>query len=309
MTKTAIIIHGGAWDIPDDALDAHKDGLQKALDIAISFLQHGESAIDVVEAAITEMENHPAFDAGYGSVLNEAGEVEMDAGIMDGGTLDFGSIAGVKKIKNPISVAKHIAQNGHGKYCFLVGDAADRYAEKFNFQLIENQDFIVERERRLYEQIKNELRYHTSHPFRGKIPGDTVGAVALDLNGRIAAGTSTGGAPFKIPGRIGDSPIPGAGFYATAEAGASATGWGEAISKSVVCYQAVQFVQQNLSTSEASMAVIQRMAQQIKDPDGRGAAGGVIVLNNKGESGFYYNTPRMARAGWDSETKKIFMAI
>lgn len=295
---TTLILHGGAWDIPNNEVEAHKEGLREALDIGVMRLVAGADAVQAVTEVIRYLEDHPAFDAGYGSVLNAAGEVEMDAGLIMGHTRDFGAVAGVKHINNPIEVAAYIAQNSRGKFYFLVGKAADDFAKANNFTCRPNDFFITPRERERFKTIQQQERFHTSHPFRGKRPQGTVGAVALDAHGRIAAGTSTGGAPYKIPGRVGDSPLIGAGFYATETAGASATGWGEALAKNLICYQLVRDQEGGLPPQEAAEKAIRQLAETIKDPDGRDATGGIITLNKAGEIGWHYNTPRMARAWW-----------
>ena len=166
------------------------------------------------------------------------------------------------------------------------------------FESIEPASLICERERRRFEAIREKRRYHTSHPFLPVVgPRGTVGCVALDAQGRLAAATSTGGTPFRPAGRIGDSPLPGCGFYANEMAAASATGWGEAIASVVLCKDAVDRVVRGLSVKEAAESALKAMKSTIINKDGNGATGGLILLDRYGQGAWAFTTPVMARGG------------
>lgn len=299
----ALIIHGGAWAIPDGEVDAHLDAMRAALNKGASVLSNGCNARDAVVEVITVLEDHPALDAGVGAVLNRAGTVQLDAGMMDGTTRDFGAVAGVQRIKHPIAAARRIIERSNRQYSLLVGPNADAWAASNDLDMVDPEYFIVPRERERFAQLQEQAkRFHTSVAFRGnKRPQGTVGCVALDKQGHVAAGTSTGGAPFTVPGRVGDSPLPGCGYYASPVAGASSTGWGEAISRVLMCGWAVDCMEQGASPQEAAERTVQRLADLVKDPEDCGATGGVILLDAKGRLGFAYNSPRMARGTWTPE--------
>ena len=293
---TCLLVHGGAWAIPDEELAAHRDGLDAALDRGRHLLGEGLPALDVVAEVVATMEAHGAFDAGRGAVLTRAGTVELDAGLMEGKTLGFGAVAAVRRLPHPIRVARRLLDAGGGEVRLLVGEGAEAFAEAEGLELVENESLICERERARFERLRDEAAYHTSHPFQE--PRGTVGCVARDRAGRLAAATSTGGTPLRPVGRVGDTPLPGAGFYATPHAAASATGWGEAIATVLLTGRAAEAVAAGLDPEAAARAQLRRMHLQIKNRDGQGAAGGLIVLDRDGRGAFAFSTPRMARAGW-----------
>ena len=295
-----LLVHGGAWDIPDEECEAHLAGLEKVLQIGKKGLLGGKHALDVVVEVVSAMESDGAFDAGVGAVLNRDGFVELDAGVMDGKTHHFGSVAGIQHYENPIQIARDIINKGRRQFCFLSGEGAESFAEKAGFPRVENDQLICERERRRHEQLLAQAAYHTSHPFLAGDdvhPRGTVGCVALDRSGGLAAATSTGGTPFRPAGRIGDSPLPGSGFFANKDAAASATGWGEAIASMSLCYEGVRSVS-HASAESAAADVIESMGETIQNEDGQPATGGIILLSKRGEAGFAFSTPRMARGGW-----------
>lgn len=299
-----LLIHGGAWNIPDVECDAHLAGLQKAVETGRNALQTGNSALQVVSDVVACMEADGAFDAGRGAVLTRSGRVELDAGIMDGGARRFGSVAGIKHFLHPIKIALSVLEKGHRSFCFLAGKGAEEFAEKAGFPRIKNEDLVCTREQQRYDTLAAQAGYHPSHPFlaseevpRGEVPRGTVGCVAIDKDGELAAATSTGGTPFRPDGRVGDSPMPGAGFYASPNGAASATGWGEAIASVSMCFAAVQQLS-SCAAEEAAEAAIRTLGAHIKNEDGQGATGGIILLSASGEGGFAFSTPRMARGGW-----------
>ncbi len=299
-TGPALLLHGGAWAIPDAECADHLEGLREALDVGRALLGQGMSAVDVAEAVVAALERHGAFDAGRGAVLTREGTVELDAGIMCGERLGFGAVAGVRRVASPIQVARRILERGAGDFRLLAGDGAEVFARAEGFDLVDNATLISARERDRHAALTAEAVYRTSHPFRASVdtPRGTVGCVVRDARGGLAAATSTGGTPLRPSGRIGDTPLPGSGFYATGRAAASATGWGEAIATMLVCGRVVDAVEGGVPPERAAASVLRRMHAGVRDADGVGARGGVIAIDAAGEGGWAFTTPRMARGGW-----------
>src|SRR6266478_9710267 len=236
--KASLIVHGGAWDIPDESVDACKAGCQRALAAGWSVLNSGGSALDAVVAAVVVLEDDPVFDAGFGSHLTLDGYVECDAIVMDGATLRAGSVAALRRIRNPIRLARQVLENC--PHMMLVAEGAERFALKQGLELCAPEDLIAETEHDAWLKCRNSK--HAAAHHRGHEQG-TVGAVALDSNGRLFAATSTGGTCCKLPGRVGDSPLIGCGCYADKEAGGvSCTGYGEAIMKVVMAKTATDLL-------------------------------------------------------------------
>lgn len=287
--RPAFIVHGGAWGIPDAEVADHLAGVRAAVDTGWRILAEGGSALDAVEAAIVLMEDDPAFDAGVGSHLNRDGQVELDAGLMEGAELRAGAVAGVRRLRHPISAARRIMEIGD--HILFVGDGAERYAEEKGIALIDNGELVIPRERARYEAMRAEtLKLTTPDPFRQRHFG-TVGAVALDAAGRIVAGTSTGGSLYKRPGRVGDSPLPGSGYWADATtAGVSTTGWGESIIRVQLARRAAELIDQGAVGPEAAVRAIEELGTRV------GGWGGIILIDRAGWIGFAHNTPRMAFA-------------
>ncbi len=248
-------------------------------------LARGGSALDAVETAIRILEDAPTFDAGVGSVLNTDGLVELDAGIMDGRTLNLGAVAAVKTIRNPVTLARRVLES---PYTLLVCDGALRFAREVGFAECEPEELIVERERlALQRHLADQAAAAATHDVRG----DTVGAVALDQAGNLAAGTSTGGRRFKRPGRVGDVPLPGCGFYADNLLGAaSSTGEGEAIARIVMAKRAVDALADGCHPQAAAEEAISYLATWV---NGRA---GLILLDRFGRVGVAFNAARMAWA-------------
>jgi len=296
----ALVVHGGAWDIPASEWASHEDGLRAALRLGADLLRDGAAAVDVVTEVVARMEAHGAFDAGRGSVLTRQGHVEMDAGIMCGRRAAYGAAALLRETVHPIRLARHLLEADRALLRFAAGPEADRMARRFGLRTEPNGWFVCGREAARHAEIARRQRdYHTSQPFHGgAMPRGTVGAVARDTQGHMAAATSTGGTPFRPEGRIGDTPLPGCGFFADHLAAASATGWGEAISASLLCGRAVMDARSPL---DAARAQIQDMYDRIPAPAGAGATGGVILLTARAGGAVAWSTPRMARAAWCSE--------
>ena len=283
--KPSIIVHGGAWDIPADLQEAHRQGTRRAVDLGWEVLAKGGSALDAVEAAIVSMEDDETFDAGRGSFLNADGQVELDAGFMDGGNLQVGAVAGVQFIQNPIRLARAVMERS--EHVLLVAQGAQRFAHRMGFATCELTDLAVPREFERWQRLLYDQTYSTRQAFAEA--ADTVGCVALDQAGHMAAGTSTGGTPNKMPGRVGDVPMVGCGFYADDEiGGASCTGWGEAIAKVILARLALHFLQKQDNPHSAAQAAVQVLAQKVN------GLGGIIVLAPDGRPGWHCNTPHMA---------------
>ncbi len=286
--KPSLIVHGGAWSIPDNALEHCRDGCRRALAAGWAVLSRGGPAIDAIEAAIVVLEDDPVFDSGTGAHLNLDGQVELDAIVMDGATLDAGAVAAVHRVKNPILLARRVMESsGH---MMLVGEGAEKFAAEQGMKLCDPGELIVPRERVAWEQCRSGKHDAVHHVHQG----GTVGAVAIDASGHLVAGTSTGGTCCKRAGRVGDSPLIGCGCYADHEAGGvSCTGHGEAIMKIVMAKSAVEMLRATKSPSAGAAQRAADDAVQLLAARGR-STGGLILLDREGTPAAAFNTPRMA---------------
>jgi len=293
-----LIVHGGAWDIPEQEAAGHLLGTRTAAEIGWAILRQGGTALDAVEAAIRSLEDDPSFDAGRGAWLNQAGEVELDAIIMRGADLSSGAVAAVQHIRNPISLARLVMERS--PHALIAGRGAEKFAQAQGLPLVDDAELLTGPELERWRAIKARPGFSVKAAFAGdERPHGTVGAVALDDQGRIACGTSTGGTPNKLPGRVGDTPLIGCGAYADdLSAGASATGWGESIMKVVLCKTACDFAAQGLPAQAAAAKAIGVLADRAH------GVGGLIVIDRSGRIGCAYNTPRMARA-WLEDDRVI----
>ena len=277
-----IIIHGGAWDW-DDAHDQPKrDGLETAVSIGYKVLKAGGSALNAVEQAVISLEDNPVFDAGTGGYLNQAGVVQLDALIVDGAAHNFGAVGGVSTVKNPISLARRVMQES--EFCFFVGQGAELLAEQFDIPLIDNKILVTSAMFEFYQAQRTDG------------PSDTVGAVAIDQNGNVAAATSTSGTPYKPVGRVGDSPLYGSGGYAENGIGAvGATGHGEHIMRLLLSKYCSDKLAAGQSPQEAGQAAM-RYADTIFEQ----SMSGVIIVDAQGRLGAAHTTPKLA-VGWVDE--------
>ena len=295
--KPSLIIHGGAWSIPDEAVEDCRAGIERALKAGWKILSGGCAAIDAVEAAIVILEDDPTFDAGIGSHLNRDGRVQLDAIVMDGATLKAGAVAAVERVRNPIRLARCVLEKS--EHMMLVGAGAEKFAAENGIPLCKPEDLILDRERAAWRRCLEDS--HAAEHHVGHESG-TVGAVALDTHGHLIAGTSTGGTCCKFPGRVGDSPLIGCGCYADAEAGGvSCTGHGEGIMKIVMAKMATDLLHdQRVLVSHRKKRGPQSVAQAIADACVRKLAhrahttGGLILLDHAGRPAAAFNTPRMA---------------
>ena len=307
QNKIAIVIHGGAGTMKKENMTPELEKsymikLEEAIRVGYDILKNGGSSKEAVEKTIHIMENSPLFNAGYGAVLNSDGTAELDASFMDGENLDAGAIAGVTNVKNPISAA--IAVMEKSPYVLLSSKGAEEFASEVGLEIVPNSYFITERRKNQLKAIQNndQVSYYDSYIKDSKY--GTVGCVALDVNGNISAGTSTGGRSNKKWGRLGDVPVIGAGTYADNKCcGISATGWGEFFIRNVVAYDIAALVNYSkLNIKEASKLALEK----VKD---LGGDGGVIVLDKNGDVSMDFNTAGMYRAYINNEgelTVKIY---
>lgn len=287
----AIIVHGGAGAWPLSEHRAALDGVAKAARAGYQLLEQGGSALDACQAAVMALEDNPLFNAGTGAVLTLDGACEMDASIMRGSTLAAGAVAALRGVKNPIAVARKVMEETD--HVLLAGEGAERFARTMGFP---DHDPVTPERRRQWEHLRSEIasgkpcssglsyRLLASQP---KAPPGTVGCVALDASGEIVAGTSTGGVFMKLPGRVGDTPLLGAGTYASSDAGASATGLGEGVMKTLLSFRVVEAVGAGHSPQEAAQRAIDLLTRTL------GTEAGIIVLAKDGRWGFAKNTPTM----------------
>src|SRR5579863_5144591 len=314
-----LLVHGGAWAIPDDMVEAHLNGVRNAMAAGWQVLNRGGSSLDAVEEAVVVMEDDETFDAGRGSFLNRDGKVQLDALIMEGATLRAGGVGCVERLRNPVRAARKILSES--PHVYFVGEGAEQFAAEHGIALCKNEDLIIPREVERLKQYqaknptlaaKNAARMgHPGAEIAQPAPGsemfapavhdetishDTVGAVALDRDGNIAAATSTGGTLNKAPGRLGDSSLIGCGCYAdNLSAAVSTTGWGEPIMKLVLAKWTADRVSAGNLPEWAAQEAMNYLKQRLH------GHGGIIVLNSQGQFGIAHNTPRMA---WASKTVK-----
>jgi L-asparaginase / beta-aspartyl-peptidase len=283
--------------MPDDMVEAHINGVRNALAAGWSVLARGGSALDAVEESVVIMEDDDTFDAGRGSFLNRDGKVQLDALIMDGATLRAGGVGCVERVRNPVRVARKILSES--PHVYFVAEGAERFAAEHGVELCRNEDLVIPREvERLREnQAKiSDSSQDGNDLFAPAISHDTVGAVALDSAGDIAAATSTGGTLNKAPGRLGDSSLIGCGCYAdNLSAAVSTTGWGEPIMKLVLAKWTADRVSAGNLPEWAAQEAMNYLKQRLN------GHGGIIVLNAQGQVGIAHNTPRMA---WACKTEK-----
>ena len=297
MASSTIIVHGGAGEWPELKQATGLSGVRQAATRGFGLLQRGGSALRVVETAVMEMEDNPIFNAGRGSTLNLVGDVEADAGIMDGKTQRGAGVALLRRVKNPIRLARVVMEKTD--HALLAGNSAEKLGEAFG--LPEASLKTPERVRQ-WKQARRQLEKADPGDFSRNLKlirtkgqsllGDTVGALAIDQNGDLAAADSTGGVSLKLPGRIGDSPILGAGLYADNRIGAAtATGVGEIAMRLVVSKSACDAMRA-LTAQEAASQTIKTVTKLA----GKGL--GIVTLDRKGRYGVAHNTPHLCWAAF-----------
>ncbi len=281
-TRPVVVVHGGAGRVPEARRAAHERGCRAAALAGLEALRAGGSALDAVQAAVEALESNPIFNAGTGACLDAEGRIRLDASIMEGESLRAGAVAALPPFEHPVAIARAVLEDG--RHVFYVGEAAARWAEAHGFV------------RSTLEAMRTEAAVEQLARFReGRAveewAGDTVGAVACDASGRVAAATSTGGTVGKLPGRVGDTPIVGAGTYADGLLGAcSATGLGESILRSVLARDAVDRLKEGRLPGEAAEAAIARLAERT------GGRAGLILVDRRGRVGMAWNTATMSHA-------------
>lgn len=309
MKKFAIAVHGGAGTILRTTMTPEKEknyrqGLEDAITAGESILQKGGSSLDAVEAAVRSLEDNALFNAGKGAVFTNEGKNEMDASIMNGKDLTAGAVAGIQNVKNPVSLARAVMEKS--EHVFMAGAGAMEFAKKINAELMPDDYFFVQMRYDQLEQAKKEDKMvldHTENKKDEKKFG-TVGAVAMDVHGNLAACTSTGGMTNKKHGRVGDTPIIGAGTYANNNTCAvSCTGHGEFFIRSVVAYDISCLMEyKNLSLKEACELVVKQKLVKI------GGEGGLIALDAKGNIELSFNSEGMYRAS-KKEGEEMYVGI
>jgi beta-aspartyl-peptidase (threonine type) len=283
----ALVVHGGAGAIHPERYDLCRAGCRDAVLVGWDILKNGGSALDAAMRAVAALEDAPNFNAGTGATLNANGVAELDAGLMDGTTLDVGAVASVEHIKNPILLARLVLASPH---VLLAGAGAEQFAQEQGMALCRQEDLVTPVQRERWRQgyrpadgvgIAAALADEEKH--------GTVGAVAIDSEGHIAAATSTGGMANKHPGRVGDSPLVGCGFYAEdGLGGVSSTGHGEYFVRLMLARRACEFLGHGLPAQSAAEAAIRLMAERL------GGEGGLILIDRQGNVGLAHNTSNMA---------------
>ena len=293
-TDPVLVVHGGAWAIPEDMVEGHLNGVRNAIAAGWQALSRGGSALDAVEEAVVILEDDETFDAGRGSFLNRDGKVQLDGFIMEGATLRGGGVGCVERLRNPVRAARKILSES--PHVYFVAEGAERFAAEHGIALCDNQDLIIPREVARLRAFQAQAGGETPDLFAPAISHDTVGAVALDRDGNLAAATSTGGTLNKAPGRLGDSSLIGCGCYADNEsAAASLTGWGEPIMKLVLAKWAADRVLAGNLPEWVSQEAMNYLKARVN------GHGGIILLDATGRIGIAHNTPRMA---WALKTTK-----
>lgn len=260
------------------------EGIMEAQEL----LKDGKSSIDAIETAVKMVEDCPDYrSVGYGGLPNEECEVELDAAFMDGDTFSIGAIGGIKDFKNPISIARRLMDERYN--IFLTGQGAEKYAHKMGF---ERMNMLTEYSKVEWEKKKSEIKIDNLNPYDGH---DTVGMVGLDRSGKMAVATSTSGLFMKRPGRIGDSPISGSGYYVDSEiGGASATGLGEDIMKGCISYEIVRLMGEGIHPQDAAEKAVYALNKKLIDRRGEAGDISVVCMNNKGQWGVGTNTHKFS---------------
>lgn len=295
MKKFSLAIHGGCGTLVKENMSiekeaAYKNALEAALEMGSVILKKGGTAIAAVEAAVNSMENCTLFNAGKGSVFTADGTHEMDAAIMEGKTKMAGAVSLVSGIKNPVSLARDILEKS--EHVFLAGEGAMRFAKELNYEILDNSYFFDDFRYQQWQRLKGTDSFQLDHSEYKKSKYGTVGAVAFDLDGNVAAATSTGGMTNKKWGRIGDSPLIGAGTYANNKTCAvSCTGSGEYFIRSVAAYHLSCLMEfKGLSLHEAASETIHGHLLNL------GGDGGLVAVDSKGNIAMPFNTDGMYRA-------------
>jgi beta-aspartyl-peptidase (threonine type) len=310
-----LLIHGGAGSISKatmtpENVTAYTEALRQALQAGFTILKTGGTALDAVETSVRMMEDNPLFNAGKGAVLNNEGRAELDASVMDGKTLAAGAVACVTTIKNPVSAARKVMEKS--PHVLLMGKGAEQFATMQGLEIVDPSYFLTNIRRESLQKINQQdslkggqdsvnQKSSLKPQENMEIIYGTVGAVALDRNGNLAAATSTGGMGNKLPGRVGDSPLIGAGTYASnATCAISCTGWGEYFIRLVVAKTVSDLMEfKNYTVQQAADEMIYKKVPQL------GGDGGLIAIDKNGNMAMPFNTPGMFRAYIKSDGKPV----
>jgi beta-aspartyl-peptidase (threonine type) len=325
QVKPVIVIHGGAGTIlksqmTPEAEKRYTDGLKEALEKGYAILKKGGSSLDAVEAAVNVLEDNPLFNAGKGAVFTNEGKNELDAAIMNGKTLEAGSVAGVTVIKNPVSAARAVMEKS--EHVMMVGPGAEKFARAQGITIVDPSYFHTDSRFRSLQRIKHEdsLRTQLDHsdsahkkshtytnPYDRNWKYGTVGAVALDANGNLAAATSTGGMTNKKFGRVGDAPLIGIGTYANnATCAISCTGWGEYFIRLVMAKSISDMMEfGKMSLDAAGKEMVMKRLPALGDQDHEKADGGLIAVDKKGNISMPFNSEGMYRGYIDAEGRMV----
>jgi beta-aspartyl-peptidase (threonine type) len=297
MTRWRLVIHGGAGSMRVGSLDQEeeryaRDGLAAALAAGSAILEKQESALDAVEAAVRALEEDPCFNAGRGSVLTATGCIELDAAIMDGRTRAAGAVSGLRTTRAPISLARRLLDQG--PHVFLSGHGADDFARDHGFEQVDNSWFVIPERRRQLEELL------AADGFDDEVKYGTVGAVAVDFDGHVAVATSTGGLTAKRWGRVGDSPLIGAGTYAdNRSAAVSATGSGEFFIRAVAAHQLAERMRLGGQSLQDALDAV------LADVEALGGRGGLIAVAPNGDAAWGFTTPAMYRGMADATGRTV----
>jgi beta-aspartyl-peptidase (threonine type) len=264
----ALIVHGGAGQVRDGLLEERLNGCREAALAGWRVLEAGGPVLDAVQVAVEALEDNPLFNAGRGSVLNAAGQVQMDASLMDGASLRAGAVGAVQRIRNPVRLARQVLEDG--RHVLMVGEGAQRFAAQQGIAECDEEDLIVPHQRE---------RWQKEH--------GTVGCAAVDQAGCCAAATSTGGRFGMLPGRVGDSPLIGCGTYATEHGAVSCTGIGEAIIRVGLARTAIELLKVGHAPTDAARLALAEFERLT------GSEAGLIVVDRKGRTGYAHTTPHM----------------
>jgi L-asparaginase / beta-aspartyl-peptidase len=312
--RIAIVAHGGAGAVgPAAERPERRRGMMAAIQQGAKILRDDGSALEAVIATVAALEDHPMFNAGYGSLLNSEGNVEMDASVMvaepvvsDGAapgkrsarnsshdeyTVSAGAVAAVSRVRNPVVLARAVME--HSPHVLMAGPGAESFARKVGVRIVRPEQMVTERARERWRaRMQQADAFRAESAARAAIGHGTVGAVAVDAYGAIAAATSTGGVPGKLYGRVGDSALIGAGTFAHAVGAASATGQGEAIIMTALCREAVLALAEGSPQAVAREAIVEMI-------DATGAEAGIILVDRRGRIGYAHNAASMQVAQYD----------
>lgn len=287
----AVVVHGGAWDVPEHLWEASMEGVKAAVRRAHQVLCGGGSAVEAVEAAVVVLEDIPVFDAGTGSVLTLDGEVEMDALVMSGSGLRAGAVAAIRNVRNPIRVARLVLEKT--PHVMLAGEGANQFAAAHGHPQVPPDTLVTPHAKEELETYKKfnksvDSLFNVLEIQKKQSGHDTVGCAALDSFGHTACATSTGGITAKMPGRVGDTPVPGAGGYADDQVGAvSTTGHGESIMQVCLARHIISTMATGVPVSASIQQSLEHMAQRVE------GCGGAVAVSGDGDIGVGFSTPRM----------------